>query len=74
MSSILTWFENDSNRVLSSQFVQRNVLDESSIFSGNLETALQSNCSSFNTVLLVKLSCFGFDYGLDNVHILVNDL
>lgn len=70
--SILTCFEGKSNRVLSSQFVQGNVLDVSSILNGNLETALQSN--SFSTVLLLKLNCFGSCNENGNCHILGNDL
>ncbi len=58
----------------SSQFVKGNVPDESSIFSGNLYTALQSNSNSFSTVLLLKLSCFWFYNWLGTFHILVNDL
>lgn len=47
----------------SSQFVQGNVSEVSSIFSGNLETAFQSYGKSFNSVLLLKLSCFRFYNG-----------
>lgn len=71
--SVLTWFNRKSNKVLSSKFVQGSVPDESSVFSGDLETALQSNGISFGTVLLVKLSCFGYN-GLGSCHIFINDL
>lgn len=68
--STLTWFQRQGNSVPSNQFVQGNVPHKSSIFSGNLQTALQPNGISFSTVLLVQLSCFGFRNCLVNCHIL----
>lgn len=72
--STLTWFPRKGNTVSSSQFVQDNVPDKSSIFSGNLYTALLPNGISFSTILLLKISYFGFYNGLVSYHILVKDL
>lgn len=60
---IRTWFDSDSKRVLSCQFVEGNVSEESSVVRCNLHTALQSDSIGFGTVLLVQLSCFR-EYGL----------
>lgn len=71
--SVLTWFQRKSNRVASSQFVQDNVPDKTSIVSGNLQTSLQSNGNSFSTELLIKLN-FVFYNGLGICNIVLNDL